>query len=167
MIEYASKTLCIHFSAHTAYQPFHPAEAPAMSAHDTHGRGCHPRQRHDTIHAPARTKSVSNDLRGQARSLARSGRATAPNRHAPAAGVTCCITKMSGAQKNEEKYTVKDVMAQAVAPLRKAIRSARSFALFRPGNTIFVPGMYFFGLIKYSPRVSSPHVMPEFLLAAV
>ena len=32
-----------------------------------------------------------------------------------------------------------------VASLRYAIKSARSSGFLRPANTIFVPGMYFFG----------------------
>lgn len=36
-----------------------------------------------------------------------------------------------------------------------------------PANTIFVPGMYFFGSKRYSNRVSSLQVMALFLLASV
>mmetsp|Transcript_88152 Transcript_88152/g.138075 ORF Transcript_88152/g.138075 Transcript_88152/m.138075 type:complete len:114 (-) Transcript_88152:214-555(-) len=44
--------------------------------------------------------------------------------------------------------------------------SARSLSFLRPANTIFVPGMYFLGLIKYSNICLSVQVMPEFLLAS-
>merc|ERR1712154_546908 len=50
---------------------------------------------------------------------------------------------------------------------RNAIRSSRSFFFLRPANTIFVPGMYFLGFVRYSSRVSAPQVMPFFLLASV
>lgn len=45
---------------------------------------------------------------------------------------------------------------------RYAMRSARSWGFFRPANTIFVPGMYFFGFSKYVKSVSLFQVMPEF-----
>ena len=36
----------------------------------------------------------------------------------------------------------------------------RSPFFLRPAKTIFVPGMYFLGLSRYSKSVSSPQVMP-------
>lgn len=50
--------------------------------------------------------------------------------------------------------------AYFVASFRYAMRSARSLGFFSPANTIFVPGMYFFGFSRYSKRVSSFHVIP-------
>lgn len=40
------------------------------------------------------------------------------------------------------------------------MRFARSLAPLIPANTIFVPGMYFFGFSKYSNRVSFDQVIP-------
>lgn len=51
--------------------------------------------------------------------------------------------------------------------MRKEMRSALSCGFLMPAKTILVPGMYFLGLRRYAKRVSSPQVMPEFLLAAV
>ena len=50
-------------------------------------------------------------------------------------------------RETEQKYAsgVRRGHAHAVASLRYAIRSLRSFFFFRPANTIFVPLMYFFG----------------------
>ena len=42
-----------------------------------------------------------------------------------------------------------------------AIKSARSCAFFKPANTIFVPGMYFFGFSRYSNKVSLDQVMAK------
>lgn len=50
--------------------------------------------------------------------------------------------------------------AYFVADFRYAMRSPRSLGFFSPANTIFVPGMYFFGFSRYSKRVSSFHVIP-------
>mmetsp|Transcript_135544 Transcript_135544/g.270433 ORF Transcript_135544/g.270433 Transcript_135544/m.270433 type:complete len:111 (-) Transcript_135544:220-552(-) len=50
--------------------------------------------------------------------------------------------------------------------LRKEHKSARSDSFFMPANTIFVPGMYFFGLIRYSNMCLSDQRMPEFLFAS-
>merc|ERR1712048_510393 len=47
-----------------------------------------------------------------------------------------------------------------------SMRSARSFSFLIPANTIFVPGIYFFGLTKYSNMCFSDQTMPEFLLAS-
>merc|ERR1719436_1704590 len=47
-----------------------------------------------------------------------------------------------------------------------ATRSARSFSFLIPANTIFVPGMYFFGFTRYSNMCLSDQMMPEFLLAS-
>merc|ERR1712151_829120 len=47
-----------------------------------------------------------------------------------------------------------------------SIKSARSLSFLIPANTIFVPGMYFFGLTKYSNMCLSDHTMAEFLLAS-
>lgn len=55
----------------------------------------------------------------------------------------------------------------AVATLRYAIKSALSPFFLIPAKIIFVPGIYFFGFSKYSIRVSSPQVIPLFLLASV
>ena len=54
-----------------------------------------------------------------------------------------------------------------VASLRYAIKSTLSDFFLIPAKIIFVPGMYFFGFSKYSIRVSSPQVIPLFLLASV
>jgi hypothetical protein len=43
----------------------------------------------------------------------------------------------------------------------------RSFSFLSPAKTILVPGIYFFGLRRYTIRVSSPHVMPFLMLASV
>merc|ERR1712190_418023 len=48
----------------------------------------------------------------------------------------------------------------------KAIKSARSLSFLMPAKTIFVPGMYFLGLIKYSKRCLSDQMIPEFLFAS-
>lgn len=40
------------------------------------------------------------------------------------------------------------------------MRSPRSCGFFKPANTIFVPGMYFFGFSRYSKRVSLFQVIP-------
>lgn len=40
------------------------------------------------------------------------------------------------------------------------MRSARSFSFFSPANTIFVPGMYFLGLSRYSNSVSRDQTTP-------
>merc|ERR550514_1605173 len=47
-----------------------------------------------------------------------------------------------------------------------SIKSARSASFFKPANTIFVPGMYFFGLMRYSYICLSDQVMPEVLFAS-
>merc|ERR1739845_329226 len=47
-----------------------------------------------------------------------------------------------------------------------SMRSARSFSFFIPAKTILVPGIYFFGLTRYSNMCLSDHVMPEFLFAS-
>merc|ERR1711879_1129324 len=47
-----------------------------------------------------------------------------------------------------------------------SMRSARSFSFFMPAKTILVPGMYFFGLTKYSNMCLSDHTIPEFLFAS-
>merc|ERR1719434_594483 len=47
-----------------------------------------------------------------------------------------------------------------------SIRSARSFSFLIPAKTILVPGMYFFGLTRYSYMCLSDHTMPEFLFAS-
>ena len=47
-----------------------------------------------------------------------------------------------------------------VAFLRKATRSLRSCFFLRPAKTILVPGIIFFGLIRYFIRVFLPQVMP-------
>lgn len=54
-----------------------------------------------------------------------------------------------------------------VAFLRYAIKSALSAVFLMPAKIIFVPGMYFLGFSKYSIKVSSPQVIPLFLLASV
>merc|ERR1712039_398653 len=54
---------------------------------------------------------------------------------------------------------------QPMLPIN-AIRSARSLSFLIPANTIFVPGMYFFGLIRYSNKCLSDQMMPEFLFAS-
>merc|ERR1719201_2922333 len=56
--------------------------------------------------------------------------------------------------------------SQSLQEFKYAIRSARSFSFLRPAKTILVPGMYFFGLIKYSNMCLSDHVMPEFLFCS-
>merc|ERR1712226_1058226 len=48
----------------------------------------------------------------------------------------------------------------------KAIKSARSLSFLMPANTILVPGIYFFGLIKYSNKCLSDQMIPEFLFAS-
>lgn len=60
-----------------------------------------------------------------------------------------------------------DIFYFAVASFRYAIKSALSDFFLIPAKIIFVPGMYFFGFSKYSIRVSSPQVIPLFLLASV
>lgn len=47
-----------------------------------------------------------------------------------------------------------------VACSKYAIKSALSCGFFNPANTIFVPGMYFFGFSKYWNSVSLFHVIP-------
>merc|ERR1711933_381141 len=47
-----------------------------------------------------------------------------------------------------------------------SIRSARSLSFLIPAKTILVPGMYFFGLTRYSYMCLSDHIMPEFLFAS-
>merc|ERR1712019_326907 len=47
-----------------------------------------------------------------------------------------------------------------------SMRSARSFSFLIPAKTIFVPGMYFFGLTRYSYMCLSDHTIPEFLFAS-
>lgn len=44
--------------------------------------------------------------------------------------------------------------------------SARSWGFLKPGKFILVLGIIFLGLRRYSKRVSSDQVMPEFLLAS-
>merc|ERR1719491_2477297 len=48
----------------------------------------------------------------------------------------------------------------------KEIRSARSFSFLIPAKTIFVPGIYFLGLIKYSNMCLSDQTMAAFLFAS-
>ena len=43
---------------------------------------------------------------------------------------------------------------------------AMSWSDVRPGKTILVPGTFAFGFFKYSVRVASSQVRPEFLLAS-
>merc|ERR1719152_146092 len=50
--------------------------------------------------------------------------------------------------------------------LMYSMMSARSLSFFMPANTIFVPGMYFFGFTRYSNMCLSDQMMPEFLLAS-
>merc|ERR1712217_197705 len=47
-----------------------------------------------------------------------------------------------------------------------SMRSARSFSFFIPAKTILVPGIYFFGLTRYSYMCLSDHMIPEFLFAS-
>merc|ERR1719330_1897682 len=46
------------------------------------------------------------------------------------------------------------------------MRSARSLSFLMPANTIFVPGMYFFGLTRYSNMCLSDQRMAAFLFAS-
>merc|ERR1719230_502366 len=46
------------------------------------------------------------------------------------------------------------------------MRSARSASFLIPAKIIFVPGMYFLGLIKYSYMCFSDQTIPEDLLAS-
>lgn len=54
---------------------------------------------------------------------------------------------------NDSKSESMSMTTYARAKVRAAIflekfLPLRSFSFFRPGNTILVPGMYFFGLVK-------------------
>merc|ERR1719464_1793060 len=59
-------------------------------------------------------------------------------------------------------------VAQLAQPcvFMKEIRSARSLSFLIPANTIFVPGMYFFGLTRYSNMCLSDQRMAAFLFAS-
>merc|ERR1712165_98408 len=48
----------------------------------------------------------------------------------------------------------------------KEMRSARSLSFLIPANTIFVPGMYFLGLMRYSNMCLPDHTMAAFLFAS-
>merc|ERR1719152_755865 len=50
--------------------------------------------------------------------------------------------------------------------LMYSMMSARSLSFFRPANTIFVPGMYFFGLTRYSNMCLSDQTIPDVLFAS-
>merc|ERR1712039_141627 len=54
-----------------------------------------------------------------------------------------------------------------VESTRYAMSASRSLFFLRPAKTIFVPGMYFLGFVKYSSRVPGSQVIPLFLLASV
>merc|ERR1740130_2134792 len=74
--------------------------------------------------------------------------------------------------KNDAPCQALDVLSSAWHGCNQLIfcmyvmRSARSCAFLMPAKTILVPGMYFFGLTKYSNMCLSDHVMPDALLAS-
>merc|ERR1740121_1229815 len=67
-----------------------------------------------------------------------------------------------------DAYNSRPIPMQLAQPCacRKVMRSARSLSFLMPANTIFVPGMYFFGLTRYSNMCLSDHTIPEFLFAS-
>merc|ERR1712039_789171 len=77
-------------------------------------------------------------------------------------------TRVGRLHANKSTVKTPEIITRKVHPhvFMYSMRSARSFSFLIPAKTIFVPGIYFFGLTKYSYMCLSDQIMPEFLFAS-